>query len=178
MTSLKRALKFDVLSNAWLPPGQLGQRAPAHVKNAEKVARGLRTPTARSTNTSPAAAVRLVWLYKNGNPKKCFFKNGEDELYIASARHIDTLCWFNFLGSCIVKVLRPKRGMPEPRVQFSLCGVPTMSTRMRLNRYAIELGVKFFVWQDDKVQWCLWVKDGMVQWAPMGPDDKVIATNF
>jgi len=119
-----------------------------------------------------------VWLYHNRNTKKVEFKNGEDCLLLAAPQNVETLALFYFLDNCIVKVLRPKRGMPEPRVQFSLCGMPTMSTRMRLNRYAIELGVKFFVWQDDKVQWCLWVKDGMVQWAPMGPDDKVIATNF
>ncbi len=175
MTSLKQAARYDVLSNAWIPDSM---DAPAHVRHAERVARGLRTPDSRMYNTSPVAATRLAWLYKSDNPKRHKFTNGEDTLYIAMPQNVEALAMFHFLSSCIVKVLRPKKNMPNPRVQFSLCGWPNKSTRMRLNRYAIELGVKLYVWQHENVQWCLWVHDGTVQFAPLGNDDKVIATNF
>ena len=155
----------------------------AHIKRAQERAVIIRV----SGDNSPVAAHRMVFHYlshlKQSKNKGLFdlyvcgmILRG-DEMRFAYKFHVDSEAMFYYHESNIVSVLRDKKGSPSPRVRFSLCGFNTKSIRDRLNRYAADLGVKFYCWRHSNSAWAIWVLDGTVLWGPIDTYDSIIATN-
>ena len=154
----------------------------AHIKRAQEKAVELRV----SGSNSPVSAYRMAFHYHSHrsiyreHPERlpsAQANHRSDVLQFAMPQNVDCEAMFYYYGSNIVSVLRDKKDSPSPRLRFSLCGFNTKSTRDRLNRYAADLGVKFYCWRNNNTAWAIWVHDGTVFWAPMGDDDSIIATN-
>ncbi len=153
---------------------------PVHIKRAQEKAVVLRG----SGDNVPVSAHRMAFHYhshlkrhKSEGLYETYLTLKNDRVEFPSRLHVDCDALFYYHGHNIVSVLRDKRDMPSPRLRFSLCGWNTKSTRIRLNRYAADLGVKFYCWRNNNTAWAIWVLDGTVFWAPMGNDDSIIATN-
>ena len=173
--------KIDLYSTdkLWMPSGRYAG-LHAHVKRAQDRAIILRS----SGDNSPVTAHRLVFHYlshleqhRSEGLHGCGMTLRDDEISFASKYHVDSEALFSYYGANIVSVLRDKKGSPSPRVRFSLCGFNTKSTRDRLNRYAADLGVKFYCWRHTNSAWAIWVLDGTVLWGPIDTYDSIIATN-
>ena len=152
----------------------------AHIKRAQEKAVEIRV----NGSNSPVSAHRMAFHYhshlkrhKSEGLYETYLTLRNDEIWFASKFHVDCEAMFYYHGHNIVSVLRDKKDAPSPRLRFSLCGWNTKSTRERLNRYAADLGTKFYCWRHNNTAWAIWVLDGTVFWAPMGNDDSIIATN-
>jgi len=159
-------------STSWIPKRKLN-RLNANYKRGMVKALELRV----SASTLPLSVHKLAnwWLGELLNDK--ITKQGNDHAYIAATHNIECQAFFLYHENLIVKVLRDKRGTPSPRIQFTLAGYDTKATIVRLNRYAVELGVKFYCWKYENQMWAIWVHDGTVLWSPIDKSDQIIATN-
>ncbi len=166
----------------WMP-GEKYNGLHAHIKRAQEKAVILRV----SEDNSPVVAHRLAFHYlshlKQTKSEGLFdiYDRGmilrDDEMWFVSRFDVDSRAVFYYNWHNIVSVLRDKKNSPSPRVRFSLCGFNTKSTRDRLNRYAADLGVKFYCWRHSNSAWAIWVLDGTVLWGPIDAYDSIIATN-
>ncbi len=163
----------------WMPSEKY-EGLHAHIKRAQEKAIIIRG----NGYNSLAVVHNLVFhyhshrrLYKEG--KAAFGRSigNNDAMQFASAQNVDSEAMFYYHEANIVSLLRDKKGSPSPRVRFSLCGFNTKSTRDRLNRYAADLGVKFYCWRHSNSAWAIWVLDGTVLWGPIDAYDSIIATN-
>jgi hypothetical protein len=158
----------------WVPEENF-EALPARIKRAVDEALVLRMVS----KNNPVSAWVLGEAWRSGELEaEQHIKNRDDEAFAAAPQNVECLYIFTYHKTPIVKVLRDKRDSPSPRVQFTLGGLNTKSTRDRLNRYAVVLGVKFYCWQDDNKAWALWVHDGEVFWEPLDCDDHIIATLY
>ena len=177
MSKLVKVAKYTA-GRQWMPE-EAYEGLPAHIKRAQEKAVELR----ESGDQSPFSTYSLAFhyhshrnLYKEG--KVAFERKIINEsMQFAMPQNVDCEAMFYFHDHNIVSVLRDKKDAPSPRLRFSLCGFNTKSTRDRLNRYAADLGVKFYCWRHENSAWAIWVHDGTVFWSPMCNDDSIIATN-
>jgi len=172
MSKLAKVAKYKD-GRQWMPREMYGA-APSHVKRAQERAVVLRG----SGDTVPASAHEIAFHYhSHRKTSKASAGSKHDEVWFTSPLHVDSEALFCYHGHNIVSVLRDKKDAPSPRLRFSLCGYNTASTRIRLNLYAVDLGVKFYCWKHNNTAWAIWVLDGTVFWSPMDSGDSVIATN-
>ncbi len=180
MSKLPKVAKYSA-GRQWMPK-QIYYGLYAHIKRAQEIAVLMR----ESEDNSPVAAYMLAFHYHSHrgiyreHPEKLPTKQinqGSDMLQFAMPQNVDCEALFYLHNNNIVSVLRDKKDAPSPRLRFSLCGWNTKSTRDRLNRYAVNLGVKFYCWKHNHSAWAIWVHDGTVFWGPIDSDDSIIATN-
>ncbi len=178
MSERAKVAKY-VNGRQWMPKDDY-EAAHVHIKRAqEKAVAGW-----GSADTSPQSAHRVAFHYHSHRKKHeteglhgCGISAKTDKMEFAGLFNVDSEALFYYHGHNIVSVLRDKKDMPAPRVRFSLCSHNTKSTRDRLNRYAVDLGVKFYCWKHNHSAFALWVHDGTVFWGPICADDSIIATN-
>jgi len=163
----------------WMPSEKYDSLR-AHTKRAHERAVILRW----SGDNSPVSAYKMSFHYLSNrleHRSKGLYGAGldikNDSMDFASKHHIDAEAHFYYYNNNIVSVLRDKRDSPSPRLRFSLCGFNKKATRDRLNRYAADLGVKFYCWRHSNSAWAIWVLDGTVLWGPIDTYDSIIATN-
>ncbi|MCH7911102.1 MAG: hypothetical protein IIB38_16000 [Candidatus Hydrogenedentes bacterium] len=174
MSKLVKVAKYTA-GRQWMAK-EIYEGLHVHIKRAQESAVLMR----ESGDNSPVSAHETAFYYHSHRKQ---YKNGTLHRVVARNKN-DTIMFvmggealFYFHDHNIVSVLRDKKDAPSPRLRFSLCGQNTKSTRDRLNRYATDLGVKFYCWRHKNTAWAIWVHDGVVFWSPIDNGDSIIATN-
>ena len=180
MSKLVKVAKYTA-GRQWMAE-EIYEGLHVHIKRAQESAVLMR----ESGDNSPVSAHRMAFHYHSHRkinrefPAQLLddnYSKSHDMMQFAVRQNVDCEAMFYYHEHNIVSVLRDKKDSPSPRLRFSLCGFNTKAIRDRLNRYATDLGVKFYCWRHKNSAWAIWVHDGVVFWSPIDNGDSIIATN-